>query len=323
MLLLHILTLSNSDQRPTKSKPTGTELGREKNSSTVPMATIDKVLLNKDTNDEFIRSLMGSVVLATKESNALPQGSDFQYHAMTKSYRDSASTAKKNTIDLIRDICKFVDPERRISDDMEESVLYDQVVDVIDSLLESADRLMSESKPSKVTETVGQALALDKQRIIAQSAQIPKPQNAFLHEIDNDRMNPFRPRLAEKYHAVAPLEHGTKHLDLTDEDDQTVGPAEYFPHPYEHELRNLDFPAWCTEAQKVTTVNPTPTYAQAPFVFVETDAAFDALLSHLAGKTELAIDLEHHSVHTFQGLTCLLQVRTTNVYVSLRMEEKI
>jgi exosome complex exonuclease RRP6 len=272
------------------------------------MSTIDKVLLDADSNDAFIRGLMGAVVLSTKESNSVPQGSDFHYRAVTKEFREGAENAKRSTMDLMRGLCQFADPCCRISDDMEDSVLYDQVVDVIDSLLETADRLMGENKGSKVADNVAQSLALDRQRLVAQGSELPKPQLSFMHEIDNDRMTPFRPRVVEKYYAEVPLEKGTRRLELVDDEEQTVGPVEYYPHPYEHELRNMDHPSWCSDRNAVTTVNPSPTYSQLPFTLIETDVGFEAMLKHLAGKTELAVDLEHHSLHTFQGLTCVLQV---------------
>lgn len=276
------------------------------------MATLDKVLLDADTNDEFIRRLMGSVVLATKESNALPQGSDFEYRSMTKEFRDQAGDVKRNVTSLLQDLCGFVNPcMNNISDDMADSALYDQVIDVIDSLLESADRFMDKEKGSKVAESVAQSTKLDKQRILTQNVQIlPKPQQAFIHEIDNSRTNPFRPRLTVKHHAKAPLENDTRHLNIVDEEDNTVGPDGYFPHPYELELRTLEAPLWCTDAQAVLAVHPTPTYSQLPFTLVDTEAEFEKMLRHLEGKSEVALDLEHHALHTFQGLTCLLQVCT-------------
>lgn len=38
------------------------------------MTTLDKLLLNTDTNDEFIRQLMSSLVLSTRASNDIPSG---------------------------------------------------------------------------------------------------------------------------------------------------------------------------------------------------------------------------------------------------------
>ena len=34
------------------------------------------------------------------------------------------------------------------------------------------------------------------------------------------------------------------------------------------------------------------------------------MLEHLSGAKELAIDLEHHNLRTFQGITCLMQLST-------------
>lgn len=42
--------------------------------------------------------------------------------------------------------------------------------------------------------------------MVANVADIPKPQLAFMTEIDNDRATPFVPRLRKKHNAVTPLD---------------------------------------------------------------------------------------------------------------------
>jgi exosome complex exonuclease RRP6 len=43
---------------------------------------------------------------------------------------------------------------------------------------------------------------------------------------------------------------------------------------------------------------------------VATEAQLKECADHLSSVTEIAIDLEHHSVRTYLGLTCLIQIST-------------
>lgn len=278
------------------------------------MTSIDKLFLDAETNDEFIRQLMSSVVLATKESNNAPKGSDFEYYSMSPKFKTTATKASAETMGLINRIVSLVKPdsETTLPDDIRDPVLYEQIVDTIDTLLEGADKYLDGPKQSKLKASVNQTLSLDKDRIAVHSAKdLRKPQLDFMTEIDNSRQNPFMPRIktdSVKYHGTSKLDLKAKKLPIPVEGDEgLVGPQTYFAHPYEIELRNLTFPAWCTAEE--SRVSSTPTYSPHPFLLVETEAGFSNMMKLLQDKKELAVDLEHHHHHTFQGLTCLIQVR--------------
>lgn len=278
------------------------------------MTTIDKLFLDAETNDEFIRQLMSSVVLATKESSNAPKGTDFEYYAMSPKFKSNATKTVSETLALIDKIVGLVKPDRQISlpDDIRDPVLYEQIVDAIDTLLEGADKYLDgPKKESKLKNSVNQSMSLDKGRLAVQNIKdLRKPQTDFLSDIDNIRQNPFCPRIKSdkvKYHGTAKLDLKPKKVPAPAEGDEAlIGPQTYFAHPYETELRNLSFPAWC--AVESGHVSTKPTYSQEPFTLVETEAAFQQMLAQLQGAKELAVDLEHHSHHTFQGLTCLIQV---------------
>jgi hypothetical protein len=44
------------------------------------------------------------------------------------------------------------------------------------------------------------------------------------------------------------------------------------------------------------------------FAFIDTEDGLIKLIHEIDNDKELAIDLEHHSYRTFQGITCLMQV---------------
>lgn len=51
-------------------------------------------------------------------------------------------------------------------------------------------------------------------------------------------------------------------------------------------------------------------FEETPFTFVDTAAALQGMSARLATVRELAVDLEHHSHRSFQGITCLMQIST-------------
>lgn len=81
------------------------------------------------------------------------------------------------------------------------------------------------------------------------------------------------------------------------------------PHPYGPELAELQYPDWVFEkATEQPFVSPFTTQ----FAYVATDDAFKSMMAHLESDEvrEIAVDLEHHSMHSYQGFTCLVQLST-------------
>lgn len=198
-----------------------------------------------------------------------------------------------------------------------ESSLYELVVDMIDILLEGADLNLDSASGvrSDIKGLVKEVLTVDRDRIFREATQnIPKPQLAFLDEIDNARTHPFRPKIRSKPHALTPLD--ISEVPITGDDEESVGyvgPSTKFPHPYEEEIKAFgkrlqhSQPAYIVNSAYVNPVMPL-TAAARPFEFVDTVAALQAAAEEIENSSELAIDLEHHSHRSFQGITCLIQV---------------
>ena len=47
---------------------------------------------------------------------------------------------------------------------------------------------------------------------------------------------------------------------------------------------------------------------ETPFTYIDTEEQLRAMVDKLEDAKEIAVDLEHHSYRTFQGLTCLMQL---------------
>ncbi|KAJ5692969.1 hypothetical protein N7462_002392 [Penicillium macrosclerotiorum] len=181
------------------------------------------------------------------------------------------------------------------------------VVDVIDSLLEKADACLDEftgviKKLSPSQEE--QAPAVKKTSKFPTiydygPSKIPKPQLKFDHQPDNSDLGPFLPLLKNKPHANIPLK---KSLEK-----KQVGGAFIHPHPYENEIRNAQYP------KSVYQTSPPIDYLafnNTTATFVDTLDGVKEMLGELKKAQEIAIDLEHHDVHSYHGLVSLMQIST-------------
>lgn len=94
-------------------------------------------------------------------------------------------------------------------------------------------------------------------------------------------------------------------------------------HPYEFELSK--FVPNQSQLMK-GTVNSPGELEQTPLMFVDKESDLNVMMKELSEATEVAIDVEHHSYRTFQGITCLLQLSTrTKDYIvdTLALREEL
>lgn len=200
-----------------------------------------------------------------------------------------------------------------------------RVADVVDALLEEADlqldaaRGASGAKAARVRQgalsggaggaagagasagaAAGSGTLVDGKARRGWRNRIPRPQDSFAEAVDNSRA-PFVPRIKHKYNAKAPLPVYTQQPEGT-------APAAYV-HPYEVEVRDLTYAPWMVARREAQPPKP---LQETPFTWVDTPEALTELVDDLTSDAvkELAIDLEHHSAHSFQGFTCLMQLST-------------
>lgn len=133
--------------------------------------------------------------------------------------------------------------------------------------------------------------------ILLTAKNIPRPQFSFKVPVDNRRMTPFVPRIKEKPNSLKPLAI----LPEYDEEGTVVS----YIHPYEYELMKF-------EPSEVSLKHSYPTFPkkleEVEFELVNKAATLSTVLKELKEYTIIAVDVEHHSYRTFQGITCLLQV---------------
>jgi exosome complex exonuclease RRP6 len=80
-----------------------------------------------------------------------------------------------------------------------------------------------------------------------------------------------------------------------------------FGHPYDAEVAAFE-PS--PEQLRVSSEQLYRPLHETPCEWVCDAEGIERMLEHLAGAREIALDLEHHSLHSYRGFTCLLQVST-------------
>uniref|UniRef100_T1J4B6 Exosome complex component 10 homolog n=1 Tax=Strigamia maritima TaxID=126957 RepID=T1J4B6_STRMM len=125
---------------------------------------------------------------------------------------------------------------------------------------------------------------------------ILQPQLKFTDKINNSE-KPFQPIIKEKPNSIRPLaiivEPTPKGL--------------MFSHPYECELEH--FKPRTEQLQSVTPQNP-KSLEDTMLIYIDKPEQLTVLMDELKDQKEIAIDLEHHSYRSFQGITCLMQIST-------------
>lgn len=118
-------------------------------------------------------------------------------------------------------------------------------------------------------------------------------------------MTPFEPKIKEKPNSLKPLAI----LPEYDED----GFIESYLHPYEFELNKFE-----VNSSDLKAIEPknAANIDETPIEFISNEIQLKQMMDELSNELELAVDVEHHSYRTFQGITCLLQISTrTKDYV--------
>lgn len=182
-------------------------------------------------------------------------------------------------------------------------------------LLEQTDKILDqkkrESKQGNQPNVVHRALT-----DVKTDNSMRKPQSAW--QVDNS-YRPFVPAIQSKPHGVCPMpqdivdaqmetngQSGVLSYSLSDVKSQDKFTS--LSHPYKQEIERFDNSIKAEtgpiEAIKYDLLDKTP------FLFVDSEETLADLVNHLSASEEIAIDLEAHTMRSYQGLTCLMQVST-------------
>ncbi len=85
--------------------------------------SLDKILLDTDTHDEFLRRMMGSLVGSTRSSNKIPKGLEYNYlnsFSEFRSGRDKVNEDLHQVIQLLLKYCPMAEEHELLSDGMDD-----------------------------------------------------------------------------------------------------------------------------------------------------------------------------------------------------------
>ncbi|KAG0276068.1 exosome nuclease subunit [Linnemannia exigua] len=255
--------------------------------------------------------LFQTLVKATKAANAIPAGDVSFYKTLDRDFAANMKDASASTLDMCNGILRQAGgqgvEELKDGDDMKDR--FDIVVDVVDNMLEKVDVVMDEMKAPR--KKGGAAIAqsapvialaktnkLEYKLIHAQN--IARPQLRFPDPVDNSS-TPFVRKITYKPNAKVDLNYG---MDLA-----SNTPSELIeqPHPYEYEIKHLEYPEHMFEQRPEQLYHPFDTTSA---IWVETEEELKEMCKALEVQREIAIDLEHHDYRSFQGFVCLMQIST-------------
>ena len=216
-------------------------------------------------------------------------------------------------------------------DDAFESLVEanDILLERIDSCLDEASGLSKNKKPV-LPKSMQQSTPIvsswnknsrqtnsDKVRFL-HAKNILRPQLRFKDKPENSNV-PFVPIIKEKPNALKPLEDRINSECPIDNANTPVALANFIhkqrvgasinqtSHPYKFELDQFEPAPEAMKSGEETMYKPLD---ETELVFVNTDEKLSQLLESLKNVAEFAVDLEHHSFRSFQGIVCLMQIST-------------
>ncbi|GAB1859700.1 phospholipase A1 [Camponotus japonicus] len=273
-----------------------------------------------DTFDNRSQEAYDAMIAGIKAANNLPAADNFNYYVCLKpSLNETRNKDLKRILATMQMIIRTTGGSSNIeSADVDDK--FDLLLETNDHLLDQANILMDEesgilrnpqvelvvsqmpkplingswNRADRANESSDNS---DKIRLLG-GKNIQRPQLMFKDKIDNSS-KPWMPRIKEKPNSLKPLalyveegEHG-----------------EVFNHPYEFELDKFDIPE-CQLKKSVPVQYKS--LESTEFKLIEKPSEIKILLEDLKNQKEIAVDLEHHSYRTFQGITCLMQISTVN-----------
>jgi exosome complex exonuclease RRP6 len=265
--------------------------------------------------EDAIKRLGQATVGAVRAANELPSGRDYALHRSTFTEFQTrvagpkgSGKAQKRVLALLDRIFTQIHGEPSNyarQKGVEADDVFETVVDFADGRLEAVDVLMDEmagrapiikagivggSMYGGGTGKGGKFSALIRGK--PEDLGLAKPQLRFKDPVDNSNDTPFAPKAWPKVHAVS----------------ESKSSAVSGRHPYAAEMEAVKY----TEHQLTPPGDiqePRP-MQETPFTFIDSLEGLEAMHSVLLGCPEIAVDLEHHSVRSFQGFVCLMQIST-------------
>ncbi|XP_046613866.1 exosome component 10 [Neodiprion virginianus] len=272
--------------------------------------------------DDFVNVGFEALKTGIKAANGLPSGEKYDYYKCFPTFRNIINEEINNVLVCMQNITEGVGVRGNIRRrDIEEK--FELLIEANDILLERAGICMDEASgilrnpdvefvvsQSNSTAVSGswnnlsfhsktqQTQPANKAQAICllTAKNIQRPQLKFDDKIDNS-IKPWQPRIKDKPNSLKPLA-----LYVEEDED-----GEFFSHPYEFELDRFEAPEHQLESRVPVEYKHID---DTSLIVIEKPEDIKILLDDLSKYTEIAVDLEHHSYRSFQGITCLMQIST-------------
>ncbi|XP_068617220.1 exosome complex component 10 homolog isoform X2 [Battus philenor] len=255
-----------------------------------------------------------SIGKSVKTSNQFPAGSSLDICKTSTEYICVTSKLRENVVNQSNGIITTELPNTKLQIN-DNQCNAEKIIDVNDSILDriniNIDSICHENEPSgenagdenggslsEWNESPENAQASSSTSIDSQN--IPRPQISFKDPVDNSE-SLWVPKISDKPNNILPLALNI----LYNKQGEPIG----YRHPYKVELKLYHPPAKFIEPDTDIFPYPQP-LEKTPLTYITTEEQVDSLVKHLSEVDELAVDVEHHSYRTFQGITCLIQIST-------------
>ncbi|PSN43819.1 Exosome component 10 [Blattella germanica] len=284
-------------------------------------AGTQEIIPGFQTFEAFRQAAFKSLMEATRNSNNLPINENWDYYSSFAPFKRIMNAEGVKVLELIRMVLQHQGMKGNIlRRDFEEK--FDLIVEANDSILERVSCNLDElsgirkdpqpnllqttfTAPISGSWNVNKAVSTNSFRRNSVTAPIRKfgpenmqrPQIKFKDKVDNSSA-PFEPRIKDKPNSLKPL---SILLEFNEDGDESFG------HPYECELDHFKPPPAQLKRVEPCLFKPID---ETPLIHVERKDQLTSLVEDLAKYSEIAVDLEHHSYRTFQGITCLMQIST-------------
>ena len=283
---------------------------------------------------------LSKIVSSIRISNAI-KAEDIQYHSLTSaSYKKKQEELQHRIYNVLNHIHYKLNNKRLHG--KEDAEVFNQIVESIDTCLERVDTNIDKLKGLDNKDHIK---IVNKKRKTSLNSmnnnQINKPQIHFKRKIDN--YTAFKPVLKSKPNALIPLDNDLIYNDQLDQHANQLSASPKLSaelnqhldklgiqkdgtdtyHPYQYEINNIKY------LDEHLLMNKEELYwdiSTKDVIWITNIDELDELSSILCQQKEIAIDLEHHSYHSYQGITCLMQISTrTNDYIidTLKLRESL
>eukprot|EP00501_MAST-03F_sp_TOSAG23-6_P001861 GSMAST32.ASY1.ANO1.1939.1 assembled CDS len=270
----------------------------------------------KLTRINILREIVGTV----KVSNQLPSisdGSHDQYIASSETYQQRFQEFSERLRKVINSLLLQASSETLIESDIcaDDQSEYEPLVSAVDTFLERVDvslddiRSGSSNKQSSVRH--GELSSSSKPSKYSRGS-LEKPQLKFKDPVDNSN-TPWRPIITYKDNATTPLRLVRLRSASTDgralgadiDGAAVKGAGGSYAHPYEAEIKMFDYEDTQLAPKSVQDYEP---IVNTKVKWIDTLEGLKDMCATISRLPQVAVDLEHHSHHSFQGITCLMQV---------------